>query len=196
MTQPLTVLVCASANVHKVEEMNALLTDIVHLVPRPAELGEVHETGSTLLENAVIKAEAVAAFAHADAIADDTGLEVDALDGAPGVWSARFAGEPQSDARNRALLLERLDGIINRSARFRTVLAIVRADGTVIHADGTCNGTIALAERGDNGFGYDSVFIPNDGDGRTFAELSSDEKNAMSHRARAVVALRELLPSP
>ena len=86
------VLVCASANVHKVEEMNALLTDIVHLVPRPAELGEVHETGSTLLENAVIKAEAVAAFAHADAIADDTGLEVDALDGAPGVWSARFAG--------------------------------------------------------------------------------------------------------
>lgn len=190
------VLVCASANVHKVEEMNALLADIVHLVPRPAELGEVHETGSTLLENAVIKAEAVAAFAHADAIADDTGLEVDALDGAPGVWSARFAGEPQSDARNRALLLERLDGIVNRSARFRTVLAIVRADGTVIHADGTCNGTIALAERGDNGFGYDSVFIPNDGDGRTFAELSSDEKNAMSHRAHAVVALRELLPTP
>ena len=190
------VLVCASANVHKVEEMNALLTDIVHLVPRPAELGEVHETGSTLLENAVIKAEAVAAFVHADAIADDTGLEVDALDGAPGVWSARFAGEPQSDARNRALLLERLDGIVNRSARFRTVLAIVRADGTVIHADGTCNGTIALTERGDNGFGYDSVFIPNDGDGRTFAELSSDEKNAMSHRARAVVALRELLPTP
>jgi XTP/dITP diphosphohydrolase len=190
------VLVCASANVHKVEEMNALLTDIVHLVPRPAELGDVHETGSTLLENAVIKAEAVAAFAHADAIADDTGLEVDALDGAPGVWSARFAGEPLSDARNRALLLERLAGIVNRSARFRTVLAIVRADGTVIHADGTCNGTIALAERGDNGFGYDSVFIPNDGDGRTFAELSSDEKNAMSHRARAVVALRELLPTP
>ena len=190
------VLVCASANVHKVEEMNALLTDIVHLVPRPAELGEVHETGSTLLENAVIKAEAVAAFAHADAIADDTGLEVDALDGAPGVWSARFAGEPPSDARNRALLLERLAGIVNRSARFRTVLAIVRADGTVIHADGTCNGTIALAERGDNGFGYDSVFIPNDGDGRTFAELSSDEKNALSHRARAVVALRELLPTP
>ncbi|MBJ7369283.1 MAG: RdgB/HAM1 family non-canonical purine NTP pyrophosphatase [Ilumatobacteraceae bacterium] len=196
MTPPLMVLVCASANVHKVEEMNALLTDIVHLVPRPAELGEVHETGSTLLENAVIKAEAVAAFAHADAIADDTGLEVDALDGAPGVWSARFAGEPPSDARNRALLLERLAGIVNRSARFRTVLAIVRADGTVIHADGTCNGTIALAERGDNGFGYDSVFIPNDGDGRTFAELSSDEKNAMSHRARAVVALRELLPTP
>lgn len=190
------VLVCASANVHKVEEMNALLTGIVHLVPRPAELGEVHETGSTLLENAVIKAEAVAAFVHADAIADDTGLEVDALDGAPGVWSARFAGEPLSDARNRALLLERLAGIVNRSARFRTVLAIVRADGTVIHADGTCNGTIALAERGDNGFGYDSVFIPNDGDGRTFAELSSDEKNAMSHRARAVVALRELLPTP
>ena len=190
------VLVCASANVHKVEEMNALLTDIVHLVPRPAELGEVHESGSTLLENAVIKAEAVAAFVHADAIADDTGLEVDALDGAPGVWSARFAGEPLSDARNRALLLERLAGIVNRSARFRTVLAIVRADGTVIHADGTCNGTIALAERGDNGFGYDSVFIPNDGDGRTFAELSSDEKNALSHRARAVVALRELLPTP
>lgn len=190
------VLVCASANVHKVEEMNALLTDIVHLVPRPAELGDIHETGSTLLENAVIKAEAVAAFAHADAIADDTGLEVDALDGAPGVWSARFAGEPLSDARNRALLLERLAGIVNRSARFRTVLAIVRADGTVIHADGTCNGTIALAERGDNGFGYDSVFIPNDGDGRTFAELSSDEKNALSHRARAVVALRELLPTP
>lgn len=190
------VLVCASANVHKVEEMNALLTDIVHLVPRPAELGEVHETGSTLLENAVIKAGAVAAFAHADAIADDTGLEVDALDGAPGVWSARFAGEPLSDARNRTLLLERLVGVVNRSARFRTVLAIVRVDGTVIHADGTCNGTIALAERGDNGFGYDSVFIPNDGDGRTFAELSSDEKNAMSHRARAVVALRELLPTP
>ena len=190
------VLVCASANVHKVEEMNALLTDIVHLVPRPAELGDIHETGSTLLENAVIKAEAVAAFVHADAIADDTGLEVDALDGAPGVWSARFAGEPLSDARNRALLLERLAGIVNRSARFRTVLAIVRADGTVIHADGTCNGTIALAERGDNGFGYDSVFIPNDGDGRTFAELSSDEKNALSHRARAVVALRELLPTP
>ncbi|MSO59751.1 MAG: RdgB/HAM1 family non-canonical purine NTP pyrophosphatase [Ilumatobacteraceae bacterium] len=189
------VLVCASANVHKVEEMNALLVDVVHLVPRPADMGDVAETGSTLLENAVIKASAVAVFAHADALADDTGLEVDALDGAPGVRSARFAGDPPNDARNRALLLERLDGVANRSARFCTVLAIVRVDGTVVHAQGICNGTIAESERGDNGFGYDAVFIPNDGDGRTFAELTSAEKNMLSHRAQAVVALRELLPT-
>ncbi len=176
--------------------MNALLADVVRLWARPTEMGDIAETGSTLLENAVIKASAVVAFAHADALADDTGLEVDALDGAPGVRSARFAGDPPNDARNRALLLERLVGVTNRSARFCTVLAIVRVDGTIVHAKGICEGTIAESERGNNGFGYDAVFIPRDGDGRTFAELSSAEKNLMSHRARAVFALRELLPTP
>ena len=126
------------------------------------------------------------------AIADDTGLFVDALGGCPGVRSARFAGVDATDARNRAKLLRELSGEPNRRAEFRTVIVVCWPDGREIVAEGSIFGTIAPAERGERGFGYDTLFIP-DGDGRTFAEMSPDEKNLLSHRGRALRALVDAL---
>lgn len=182
-------LVCASANPKKVEELSRLLPSWVTLLPRPDNVGDVEETAPTLEGNATIKAVEIAHAAGDWSLADDTGLLVDALHGEPGVRSARFAGDNASDADNRALLLRRLEGMSNRVARFRTVLAVVHPSGEMHFVSGECVGHIAEAERGDNGFGYDSIFIPDDGDGRTFAEMSADEKDALSHRGRA---LREL----
>jgi XTP/dITP diphosphohydrolase len=127
------------------------------------------------------------------ALADDTGLEVTALDGAPGVRTARFAGEPPNDANNRAKLLRDLAGAADRSARFRTVAILVFPDGRELVAEGVCDGVIADAERGDRGFGYDAVFVPREGDGRTFAEMTIADKHALSHRGRAFRALAESL---
>lgn len=187
---------CASANAHKVAEMQAMLNGLVDLTARPADLADVDESGDALIDNAILKAVAVAQHTKSAALADDTGLEVDALDGRPGVRSARFAGEPVDDARNRARLLDEMRGVTNRTARFRTVLAIAEPDGTVMCVEGECEGEIIDAERGTNGFGYDSVFVPRDGDGRTFAEMSADEKNSLSHRSRAIDALRLYLLNP
>lgn len=186
-------LVCASANPKKVEELARMLPDWVTLVPRPDSVGEVEETAPTLEGNATIKAVEIANAVGEWAIADDTGLEVDALNGAPGVHSARFAGDNADDAANRALLLERLHGVTDRSARFRTVVALVDSKGEMHFRSGECAGTIALGQRGEGGFGYDSLFIPNEGDGRTFAEMSAEEKDAISHRGRALTQVPELL---
>jgi len=186
-------IVCASANPKKVEEMSRLMPRRVEFLPRPDGVGDVEETAPTLQGNAIIKAVEVANFAEAWAIADDTGLEVEALDGAPGVLSARYAGEPADDAANRRKLLEELDGVTNRAARFRTVVALVSWQGDMHYVTGECEGTIAESERGANGFGYDSLFIPKDGDGRTFAEMTSEEKDAVSHRARAMAQIPGLI---
>ena len=186
-------IVCASANPHKVEELARLLPSWVELVPRPSDIGDIDEDAPTLEGNAIIKAVEIANHASEWAISDDTGLEVEALNGAPGVRSARFAGEHATDAENRALLLAKLDGVTNRSARFRTVVALVSSKGDIHFVGGECRGTIAESERGDSGFGYDALFIPTDGDGRTFAEMNGPEKDAVSHRGRALAQIPELL---
>ncbi len=182
-------LVAATANPHKLTEIEAILGSAVELLPRPADLGEVIEDGDTLEANARLKAAAVCAHTGQAAVADDTGLEVDALAGAPGVRSARFAGEHANDADNRARLLDELEGAADRSACFRTVAVVVFPDGRELLAEGMMSGVIAAAPRGDGGFGYDPVFVPDGGDGRTFAEMSADEKNAISHRGRAFRSL-------
>ena len=186
-------IVCASANPHKVEELARLLPSWVDLVARPSDIGDIEEDAPTLEGNAIIKAVEIANHASEWAISDDTGLEVEALNGAPGVRSARFAGEHATDAENRALLLAKLEGAQNRSARFRTVVALVSSKGDIHFVGGECAGTIAESERGDGGFGYDSLFIPADGDGRTFAEMTGPEKDAVSHRGRALAQVPELL---
>lgn len=184
-------LVCASANPHKAEEIAAILGDSVELLPRPADVPDVVEDADTLLDNARLKARALCEATGVAAVADDTGLEVDALGGAPGVHSARYAGPDGADAPNRRKLLSELEGVDalaseQRTARFRTVLVLLGPDGTELVVEGTVEGLIAPAMRGDDGFGYDSIFIPTEGDGRTFAEMSAAEKNALSHRGRAV----------
>jgi XTP/dITP diphosphohydrolase len=169
--------------------MASFLAGVVELVPRPPEVPDVVEDAETLEGNALLKARAICSATVEPALADDTGLEVDALDGAPGVRSARFAGEEADDEANRGHLLVQLDGVTNRRARFRTVMTVVFPDGSQLSVEGRCEGSIADRERGDRGFGYDSLFIPDDGDGRTFAEMSTTEKNDISHRGRALTAL-------
>jgi XTP/dITP diphosphohydrolase len=192
-------LVLASANPDKVAEIAAVLADAleIDLVPRPPEVPDVVEDGDTLLENARLKARALVSATGLSAVADDTGLEVDALDGAPGVYSARYAGEDVTYADNVAKLLAELaarpDGGGDRRARFRTVALVALADGGEVWTEGAVEGTIAGEPRGDGGFGYDPVFVPTDGDGRTFAEMSAAEKQDISHRGRAFRALAAAL---
>jgi XTP/dITP diphosphohydrolase len=189
--------VIATANPHKASEIISVLADAcgtgLEIVPRPVTLGEVEETGETLEENARLKAVAVCSATAEPAIADDTGLEVVALGGAPGVRSSRFAGEGATYAMNVAKLLESLDQCTDRRARFRTVATIVWPDGREIAAQGILDGHISQERRGENGFGYDPVFVPDDGDGRTFAEMDADQKNSISHRGRAFRSLASLL---
>jgi XTP/dITP diphosphohydrolase len=186
-------LVCASANPDKVAEIEAILAGTgVDLLPRPPEVPDVVEDAPTLAGNARLKAAAIAAATGLAAVADDTGLEVDALDGAPGVRTARYAGEQATYAENRAKLLAALDGVpaAQRTARFRTVVTIVDPDGPDVSVDGVCDGFISLTERGERGFGYDAVFVPGDDPaGPTFAEMSEDAKHAVSHRGRALRSL-------
>ena len=178
-------LVCASANPDKVAEIAAILDGVVELLPRPSEVPDVVEDADTLVGNARLKAVAICDASGLPAVADDTGLEVDALDGAPGVYAARYAGEGCSYADNRAKLLAELAGVTDRSARFRTSVVVRWPDGTELAVDGVCEGTITETEHGERGFGYDAVFRPADGDGRTFAEMTDDDKHAISHRGRA-----------
>lgn len=191
-------LVCASANPDKVAEIAAILAeagDDVTLLPRPAWLGDVEENAVTLEGNARLKAVAVCEATGKPAIADDTGLEVPALGGAPGVRSARYAGDGASYSDNRTLLLRELAAHSGeqRRARFVTVALVRWPDGRELVCRGECDGWIVESERGERGFGYDPVFAPGDGT-RTFAEMSDEEKNAVSHRGRAfrglVAALR------
>ncbi len=189
----------ASANPDKVAEIDAVLAPIgVDLVPRPDHVPDVVEDADTLEGNARLKARAIAEAAGAAAVADDTGLEVDALDGAPGVWSARFAGADATYDDNVDHLLAELDRVgavdaDDRSARFRTVALVRWPDGHEVMAEGTVEGHVVGEPRGAGGFGYDSVFVPAEGDGRTFAEMAPDEKHAVSHRGRALRQLAERL---
>jgi len=182
-------LVCASNNPDKVVEIQQLLAGVVDLLPRPAHVPEVVEDADSLVGNARLKAAALVAATGLPAVADDTGLEVDALGGAPGVYAARYAGEDCSYADNRRKLLAELHGVENRRAAFKTVALIVWPDGSELHVEGVCPGVIATEERGAVGFGYDMVFQPDEGDGGTFAEMGIDAKNAISHRGRAFRAL-------
>jgi XTP/dITP diphosphohydrolase len=192
-------LVLASANPDKAAEIAAVLADAleVELVPRPADVPDVVEDGETLLDNARLKARALVAATGLAAVADDTGLEVAALGGAPGVYSARYAGEDVTYADNVAKLLTELgrlpDAGGSRSARFVTVALVAFPDGTEVWAEGAVDGAIATQVRGSAGFGYDPVFVPAEGGGRTFAEMTPDEKHAISHRGRAFRSLATAL---
>jgi XTP/dITP diphosphohydrolase len=184
--------VLASNNPDKAAEIRAILGDAlpgIVLRPRPVDVAEVEETGDTLEANARLKAAAIASATLLPAVADDTGLEVLALDGAPGVYSSRYAGESATYADNVAKLLGALRGVADRRARFRTVAMVRWPDGREVVADGVVDGTIAAEARGTNGFGYDPVFVPDGGGGLTFAELGPEGKHRLSHRGRAFRAL-------
>ena len=185
-------VVCASANPHKVAEMMDLMGGVVAMEPRPIDVPDVVEDADTLVGNARLKARAIMQATGVAALADDTGLFVDALDGAPGVHTARYAGPLASDADNRAKLLRELDGR-SRSCRFITVALLVHPDGREVVAEGVCEGEIALQERGSRGFGYDPLFIARDGGGRTFAEMTIEEKHELSHRGKAFREMARLL---
>ena len=188
-------LVLATANPDKEAEIAALLAGVpgLELLPRPAGLPDVEETGATLEDNARLKALALVEATGEAAVADDTGLEVVALDGAPGVYSSRFAGEHATYADNVAKLLVEMRGAVDRRARFLTVALARFPDGSELVARGVVEGRISPFARGGNGFGYDPVFVPDDGDGRTYAEMRTEEKNAVSHRGRAFRALARRL---
>lgn len=190
-------LVCASANPDKVAEIALVLDGLVDLQPRPPGLGDVVEDAPDLEGNARLKAAAVCAHAGAAAVSDDTGLEVDALDGAPGVVSARYAGDDATYQDNVDKLMAELDRAgattpEQRTARFRTAVMVVWPDGQELVVEGSVEGFIASEPSGDGGFGYDPVFVPHEGDGRTFAQMG-DEKHAISHRGRAFRALAAAL---
>lgn len=189
----------ASANADKVAEIAAVLDGVldgVELLPRPPDVGEVEEDGLTLEDNARLKARAILDATGEAAVADDTGLEVAALGGAPGVFSARYAGPAATYADNVDALLQALRGNPDRAARFRTVALVCFPDGREeVMAEGVVEGEIAIGPRGANGFGYDPVFVPVGGGGLTFAEMTVGEKNALSHRGRAFRALAALLAS-
>ncbi|MDP9453162.1 MAG: RdgB/HAM1 family non-canonical purine NTP pyrophosphatase [Actinomycetota bacterium] len=193
-------LVLATGNPGKAAELAAVLGAAeglagLELLPRPPDLPEPEEDGDTLVANARIKALTVVAACGEAAVADDTGLEVAALGGAPGLRTARYAGEGATFDDNIAKLLGELDGVADRRARWRTVALVAFPDGRELAAEGTCDGVIAEARRGEGGFGYDPVFVPDAGDGRTLAELDREEKNSLSHRGHAFRALAARLAS-
>ena len=188
-------LVLASKNKKKLVEMNDILSHLGVEVCSEAEAGvdvEVEETGTTFEENSLLKARAVMEASGLPAIADDSGLCVDALGGAPGVYSARYGGEGLDDVQRYRLLLENMKGQMPRTARFVSVITCCFPNGDVISARGECPGTIAFAPMGEGGFGYDPVFVV-PGLKKTFAQLSPEEKNAISHRGRALRAFQEKL---
>lgn len=200
---PASTVVVATGNMHKLVEIEDILSGVLPGVRFVAlgQLGEFpdpEETGSTFLENAFIKAEAAVEETGLSAIADDSGLVVDALDGEPGVYSARYAGVHGDDAANNAKLLEKLAGVPDgeRAARFMSVIALVDASGAVLTGEGACEGVIGHEGRGEHGFGYDPLFLPNDTPGLTMAELEPAQKNAISHRFHALQDLaRQIMPA-
>ena len=187
-------VVLATANPDKAREIRDILAEAglaSGLVPRPTDVDEVDETGETLEDNARLKAVALCEATGLPAVADDTGLLVDALGGRPGVHSSRYAGERATYADNVAKLLAELHDVApeHRTARFLTVAIVRWPDGREVLATGRVEGRITTAPRGGGGFGYDPVFVPDEGDGRTFAEMSAAEKHGFSHRGRAFRAL-------
>ncbi len=181
-------LVVASKNPDKISEIEEILRSLslTDEIVRGLDWPDIEETGRTLKENALIKARAVVEVTGLPVVADDTGLEVDVLDGLPGVNTARYAGPSASYDDNVSRLLESMDGVEDRKARFRTVVALVMPDGVEVTAEGSVEGVITKERRGFGGFGYDPVF---EVDGQTLAEMPADDKNALSHRARALRAL-------
>lgn len=194
-------LVFASNNQHKLEEVRQILPTSVEVISL-REIGfvqEIDETGTTLEENSALKAQEVWSWLIDNSLlesidgvfADDTGLEILALGGAPGVRTARWAGDDACDINNRQKALYELEGVADRTARFRTVVSLIR-NGEILQVEGVVNGLIAIEEEGNGGFGYDPIFIP-EGYDKTFASLSSKEKNAISHRGRAMEELRKII---
>lgn len=185
-------LIIASNNAHKLTEIKAILGGMFDEIVSMREAGIEHETvedGSTFMENAEKKAREIAELSGCCAIADDSGICVNALDGAPGIFSARFCGRHGDDAANNRLLLEKMKGTEDRSAHYTCAIALVRPDGSCVKAEGYMHGVIAEEEAGENGFGYDPLFfLPEYG--LTAAQISPEEKNRISHRAQA---LHELL---
>lgn len=196
MLPPKRILL-ATNNPGKADEMRGLLADLPDLkLVTPAELGlnlSVEESGKDFAENAALKAHAFAKASGLPALADDSGLEVDALDGAPGLYSNRYFPGADTDAKRRAALLERLAGLPRPwTARFRSTVCLAMAHGSQHLAQGECRGEIVPQERGEGGFGYDRIFLI-EGMGRTMAELSMAEKNQLSHRAQAIEKVKEKL---
>lgn len=187
-------LIVASSNKGKLSEIAEILKGKYEVLPM-SEIGffaDIEETGNTFEENSYIKAKAVFDFCHLPALADDSGLMVDCLGGAPGVYSARYAGEQHSTPENNALLLKNMDGKLDRKAKFVSVVTLIKEDGSVITARGETFGSILPEPRGTNGFGYDPLFFSDDL-GVSFGEASQEEKDKVSHRARALAALAEKL---
>ena len=193
---PTPELVIASANPDKVAEIGIVLEKLAVLIPRPEGMPDVVEDGDDLEDNARLKAAAVCEFAGKSAVADDTGLEIDALNGAPGVHSARFAGSDATYQQNVEKVLTELDGVPigQRTARFKTVAIVRYPGGKELIAKGTVEGHIAQSPSGERGFGYDPIFVPVEGDGSTFAQMGK-EKHRFSHRGRAFRNLGYILAS-
>ena len=191
-------IIAATQNAHKLVEIRAITDHFGFELVSQAEAGladlDVEETGTTFEDNSFIKADAICKATGEPAIADDSGLAVDILGGAPGVYSARFAGEHGNDAANRAKLLEELKDVPEgqRGAKFVCVITLVFPDGRKLVSRGECPGKIGFEEKGEHGFGYDSLFIP-EGLEQTFAEVDAEVKNSMSHRARALANLKPML---
>ena len=191
-------IIAASKNANKIREMDAITRKLGMRIISRDEAGvpdvEIVEDGMTFEENSFKKADVIMRMTGKMAIADDSGLEVEWLRGAPGVYSARFAGEECSDEKNNEKLLTLMEGVPyrNRGARFVSVITLVYPDGTSIAARGECYGHLLTSPEGSNGFGYDPLFVPS-GYQRTFAQLAPEEKNKISHRARALDRLAELL---
>lgn len=194
-------LIFASANNDKLAEVKALISEATgnqfeiqgyqQVLP---DFTEIEESGSTIEENALIKAQAIFDETGIPVFADDTGLEVDALGGAPGVYSARYAGENVTYLDNVNKLLREMEGVGDRAARFRTVIAYISASGVVHYFEGIAEGKILTEPRGSSGFGYDPIFSPAEFPDRTFAEMTLAEKNHMSHRGRALKKFLKFLP--
>ncbi|MBR5855731.1 MAG: RdgB/HAM1 family non-canonical purine NTP pyrophosphatase [Bacteroidales bacterium] len=188
-------IIFATGNIHKVVEAQKALGDGFTLI-MPKDLGikeDIPETGDTLEINALQKCQYLWERFHKPCFADDTGLEVEALDGAPGVHTARYAGESKEPTANMDKLLLELEGVENRRARFRTAVSYIDKDGESHLFEGILNGAIALEKSGTEGFGYDPVFIPDGYSGKTLAEVTLEEKNAISHRGKAMRSLMEYL---
>ena len=188
-------LLLATKNEGKLKELHALLSQVEGITPitfHERSFSSAEESGATFLENALLKARAVSRETGLAVLAEDAGLEVDALDGAPGVRSARFGGLPPDAAQNNALLLERLSGRTDRRARFVAWAVLRLPDGREFTSEGVLPGRIASAPRGNGGFGYDPLFVP-EGDTRTLAEIPLEEKNRRSHRRRAIDGLKAVL---
>ena len=194
---PAPRLIIATRNAHKTAEIRAMIGDRFEVLDVSSfpECPEIEETGTTFLENARLKAEGISRVIDGWVLSDDSGLEVDALGGAPGVWSSSYGGEEGNHALNNARLLREMEGKADRRARFRCTMVLAQGGKEVAHFSGTVEGTIIADARGAMGFGYDPLFVP-EGHAATFAELGDEVKNSLSHRARALTQAVEFLSQP